>query len=482
MGGAAQEGILTHRFAGTDGADRGGVRIGGHLGGAAEEEIGLPGGRTRGGENLTAPETCQGADSGQALGLFGIEPLEKGSAGKGFGQPGKHGALAKEVRHDRGDGLAGVVELDVPDFQRGEEPDHADRIKAFDPVEGHGRDVGTGQVAEFEEGALHAGRVGTDVDLDVFHPLGLLAETGDFGEKDPKRTGIGGDEFQDAGGVLFPVDVETDPSHQVAVPPGEEVAVVADAELEEPDVQLDGAEDLAMGHPSAFEVEKGGVTLRGHLLQVTGTGVVVGGGIGVDDDVSRQPAAPQNLVREFVGLGNEVRVVAAESQGVSEVPDIVGDVFAILEPELGREKSGAREAVGVGNPLGPRMNGAVLDDSDVQPFPDPFDAGLHEGGSDAPFASFGMHHQAAEFAEQVPEGAKVEDDGPGPEHPPGLIVLRHQDEGVVVVDQFLEKLGIVEIGMGVVLAVSREEDLADSVHVLLGGFADPGHEARGSSC
>ena len=85
----------------------------------------------------------------------------------------------------------------------------------------------------------------------------------------------------------------------------------------------------------------------------------------------------------------------------------------------------------------------------------------------------------SELAEEIAESAEVEDDRSGSKDASGFRFLRHEDEGVVV-DAFAKDVEIVELGMGVVRAVARDEDIADRLHVSLAGLADVDHHGRPS--
>ena len=87
-----------------------------------------------------------------------------------------------------------------------------------------------------------------------------------------------------------------------------------------------------------------------------------------------------------------------------------------------------------------------------------------------------MHGQTPELTDEVGIRTTLQDDGGRAHDLSLLVVLGHQHQGVVGIDEFLQKRFFVEFGIRIVLAVGGLEDLSDPRGVALASRPNLDHE------
>src|SRR5215472_463130 len=93
----------------------------------------------------------------------------------------------------------------------------------FNRIEHHSRHIGDGEKIQLQQGALHPGRVGADVDLDIVNAHLLPAFPFQLGEEKPHHVVGQGDQFEDANDSLDRIPRIADGPDDLATRAGEKI-------------------------------------------------------------------------------------------------------------------------------------------------------------------------------------------------------------------------------------------------------------------
>jgi hypothetical protein len=123
------------------------------------------------------------------------------------------------------------------------------------------------------------------------------------------------------------------------------------------------------------------------------------------------------------------------------------------------------------------MHGARDDQADVQAVVNGFKPFVHEPLADLQPAIVRMDGEAAELSDEIGMGPAVEKHGSRADDPSGVAFFGDENERVVREDGALQPEFVIDLMMGIVLAVHGEKDLADLADIFFASFSDPNHDS-----